>query len=63
MEVEPWKKAIFHMVHGVNRALLRWSLKRSMKRPWGGASFSTNESAWSAMVTGPQSRGWKRLQV
>ena len=35
---------------------LRWSLERSVKRTWTGSAFSTNESAWSVMVTGSQSR-------
>ena len=38
--------------------ILHWSLKRSVKRTWTGSTFSTNESAWSAMVTGSQSRVW-----
>ena len=29
-----------------------------MKWTWTGSAFSTNESAWSAMVTGSQSRVW-----
>ena len=37
---------------------LRWSLKRSVKRTWTGSAFSTNESAWSVMVTGSQSHVW-----
>ena len=32
--------------------ILRWSLKHSGKRTWTGSAFSTNESAWSVMVTG-----------
>ena len=36
----------------------RWSLKHSVKRTWTGSTFSTNESAWSEMVTGSQSRVW-----
>ena len=38
--------------------LLRWSLKRSVKWTWTGSIFSTNESAWSVLVTGSQSRVW-----
>jgi hypothetical protein len=38
--------------------LLRWSLKRSVRRTWTGSAFSTNESAWSVMATGSQSRVW-----
>ena len=38
--------------------ILRWSLKHSAKRTWTGSAFSTNESAWSVMVTGSQSRVW-----
>ena len=30
--------------------MLRWSLKRSVKRTWSRSSFPTNESAWSIMV-------------
>ena len=38
---------------------LRWSLnQRSVKRTWTGSAFSTNESAWSVMVTGSQSCVW-----
>jgi hypothetical protein len=47
------------MVHGVNPPLLRWSLECSVKWPWAGSAFSTNESAWSAVVTGPQARVWQ----
>ena len=36
--------------------ILRWSLKRSMKRTWTSSTFFTNESAWSVLVTGSQSR-------
>jgi len=32
--------------------LLCWSFNRSVKWTWTGSAFSTNESAWSAMVTG-----------
>ena len=32
--------------------VLHWSLNCSVKRTWTGFAFSTNESAWSAMVTG-----------
>jgi hypothetical protein len=38
--------------------ILRRSLKRSVKRTWTSSAFSTNESAWSVMVTGSQSRVW-----
>jgi hypothetical protein len=38
--------------------ILWWSLKHSGKRTWTGSAFSTNESAWSVMVTGYQSRVW-----
>ena len=38
--------------------ILHWSLKGSVKRTWTGSDFSTNESAWSAMVTGSQSHVW-----
>ena len=38
--------------------ILRWSLKRSVKRPWTMSVFSTNESAWSVRVMGSQSRVW-----
>ena len=38
--------------------IFRWSLKRSVKRTWTGSACSTNESAWSVMVTGSQSRVW-----
>ena len=31
--------------------ILRWSLKRSVKRTWTGYAFPTNESAWSVVVT------------
>ena len=31
--------------------ILRWSLKRSVKRTWTSSAFSTNESAWSVMVS------------
>jgi hypothetical protein len=36
--------------------ILRWSLERSVKRTWTGSAFSTNESAWSVMDVGSQSR-------
>jgi hypothetical protein len=32
------------------------SFDRSVKRNWTGSTFSTNESAWSVLVTGSQSR-------
>ena len=38
--------------------MLRWSLECSVKRTWTGSAFSTNESAWTVLVTGPQSRVW-----
>ena len=38
--------------------ILRWSPMRSVRRTWTGSPFSTNESAWSAMVTGTQSCVW-----
>ena len=37
---------------------LRWSLKCSVNWTATGSTLSTNESAWSAMDTGPQSRVW-----
>ena len=39
--------------------MLCWSLKRSIKRTWTGSVFSTNESAWSVMVTG----SWSQCEV
>ena len=30
----------------------------SLKWTWTGSAFSTNESAWSVLVTGPQSCVW-----
>ena len=40
--------------------LLCWSLKRSVKKwTWTGSAFSTNESAWSVMVTDSQSHVWR----
>ena len=38
--------------------LLHWSLQRSVNRTWTGSAFSSNESAWSVMVMGSQSRVW-----
>ena len=38
--------------------VLCWSLKHSVKRTWTNSTFSTNESPWSVMVTGSQSRVW-----
>ena len=35
--------------------ILRWSLKRSVKRTWTGSAYSANKSAWSVRVTGSQS--------
>ena len=46
-------------IHLAFTCILRWSLKRSVKRQtWTGSAFSTNESAWSVMVTGSRSRVW-----
>ena len=45
-------------IHPAFTYILRWSLKRSVKRTWTGSGFSTNESAWSVMVTCPQSCVW-----
>ena len=46
-------------VHLAFTCILRWSLKRSVKqRTWTGSPFSTNESVWSVMVRGSQSRVW-----
>jgi hypothetical protein len=47
-----------HTLHLSCIHLLRWSLKRSVKRTWTSSAFSTNESALSDMVTGSQSRVW-----
>ena len=38
--------------------LLRWSLKHIVKWTCTSSAFPTNESTWSAMVMGPQSRVW-----
>ena len=32
-------------------SILRWSLKRNVKQTWTNSTFSSNESAWNAMVT------------
>ena len=46
-------------IHLTFTYILRWSLKRSVKLELGSAPpFSTNESAWSVMVTGSQSHVW-----
>ena len=45
-------------IHIAFTYILCWSLKRSVKRTWTGSTLSTNESAWSVMVTGSQSRVW-----
>jgi hypothetical protein len=45
-------------IHLAFTYILRWSLKRSVKWTWTGSAFSTNESAWSVMVVGSQSRVW-----
>ena len=37
---------------------LHSSLKHSVRQTWTSSAFSTNESAWSVMVTGSQSRVW-----
>ena len=42
--------------------ILQCSLKRSVKRTWTGSASSTNESAWSEMVMGSQSRVWSDLK-
>ena len=53
-----------HVGHHVNFSSIShshtpWSLECSVKRTWTGSfTFSTNESAWSVMVTGSQSRVW-----
>ena len=44
-----WKKLNPSCIH-----MLRWSLKRT----WTSSAFSTNESAWNAMVTCAQFRVW-----
>ena len=42
---------------------LHWSFKRSVKWSWTGSAFSTNESAWSVMVTGSQSCMWSGPKI
>ena len=54
----PCKNPCRLYIHLAFTYILRWSLERSVKRTWTGSAFSTNESAWSAMVTGSQSRVW-----
>ena len=39
------------MLHPSCIHMLRWSLKRSVKRTWTGSAFPTNESAWSVLVS------------
>ena len=39
-------------------SILLWSLKCCVKQTWTGSTISTNESAWSLMVTGNQCRVW-----
>ena len=41
---------------------MRRSLERSVMQTWTGSSFSTNESAWSVMVTGSYSLVWSGPQ-
>jgi hypothetical protein len=43
--------------------LLRWSLKHIVKQTCTSSAFPTNESTWSAMVMGPQSRVWSGPMV
>ena len=43
-------------VHLVFTYSIYWSLKLSVKRTWTGSAFSTNESAWSLMVSWALSR-------
>ena len=43
--------------------ILCWSLKRSVKLTHTGPAFSTDESAWSVLVAGSQSRVWSRPNV
>jgi hypothetical protein len=45
-------------IHIAFTYILRWCLKRSVKWNWTGSAFSTNESAWSVVITGSQSRVW-----
>ena len=35
----------------------------ALKRTWTGSAFSTNESAWTGMLTGSQSRVWSGPRV
>ena len=38
-------------------------LKFSVKWTWTGSAFSTNESGWSVLVTGSQSRVWSGIRL
>ena len=50
------------IVHSLTYSVT-YSLKRSVKRrSWTGSTFSTNESAWSVMVTGSHTRVWSGPQ-
>jgi hypothetical protein len=46
----------------IQKSILHWSLKRSVKSTWTGSTFSTNESTWRVMVTWSQSRVWSSPQ-
>ena len=43
-------------IHLAFTYILCWSLKHSVKWSWTSSTFSANDSVWSAMVTGSQSR-------
>ena len=45
-------------IHLAFTYILCWSLQCSVERTWMGSAFSTNESAWSVIVTGSQSCVW-----
>jgi hypothetical protein len=49
-------------IHHAFTHRLHWSLKPSVKWTWTGSTFSTNESTWSVMVMGTQSRVWSGPQ-
>ena len=46
--------SIFAFTYSVGPSSVVWTVKQT----WTSSTFSTNESAWSAMVTGSQSRMW-----
>jgi hypothetical protein len=58
---ETWSIWCHVRIHVSRIHLLCWPLKRSVNRTWTGSTFSTNESARSAIVTGPQFHVWSGL--